>query len=112
VNAHPDAYISQYGWGGSLNAFSPFFGGNGVPGQWPLESCHRESGFVTNIKGLASYLVPKVDVLLSGTFHSVPYPGNNFPSVTSQSLAGQALIVPQFQTNLGRPLSSGIRLSS
>jgi len=108
VNAHPDAYISQYGWGGSLNAFSPFFGGNGVPGQWPLESCHRESGFVTNIKGLASYLVPKVDVLLSGTFHSVPYPGNNFPSVTSQSLAGQALIVPQFQTNLGRPLSSGI----
>jgi hypothetical protein len=108
AKAHPDAYISAYGWGGSLNAFSPFFGGNGVPGQWPREFCHRESGFQTNVKGLASYTVPKIDVLLSSTFHSVPYPGNNFPSVTSQSIAGQAIIVPQFQTNLGRPLSSGI----
>jgi hypothetical protein len=108
VKAHPDAYISQYGWGGSLNAFSPFFGGSGVPGQWPLEFCHRESGFKTNVKGLASFTVPKIDVLLSGTFHSVPYPGNNFPSVTSQSLGASAIILPQFQTNLGRPLSSGI----
>jgi hypothetical protein len=49
-----------------------------------------------------------VDLLLSGTFHSVPYPGNNFPSVTSQSISGSAIIAPQFQTNLGRPLSSGI----
>ncbi len=108
VNAHPDAYISQYGWGGSLNAFSPFFGGTGVPGQWPREFCHRESGFQTNVKGLVSYTVPKIDVLLSSTFHSVPYPGNNFPSVTSQSLGASAIIAPEFQTNLGRPLSSGI----
>jgi hypothetical protein len=47
-------------------------------------------------------------VLLSSTFHSVPFPGNNFPSVTSQSMSGVAIIVPQFQTNLGRPLASGI----
>jgi hypothetical protein len=108
VNAHPDAYISQYGWGGSLNAFAPFLPGSTVPAQFPREFCHRESGFQTNVKGLASYTVPKVDVLLSGTFHSVPYPGNNFPSVTSQSISGVAIIAPQFQTNLGRPLSSGI----
>jgi hypothetical protein len=108
VKAHPDAYISAYGWGGSLTAFAPFFPGSTVPGQWPAEFCHRESGWQTNVKGLASYTVPKVDMLLSGTFHSVPYPGNNFPSITSQSLGGLAIIVPQFQTNLGRPLSSGI----
>jgi hypothetical protein len=108
VNAHPDAYISTYGWGGSLTAFSPFFGGSGVPGQWPLEFCHRESGWQTNVKGLVAYTVPRIDVLVSGTFKSVPYPGNNFPSVTSQSMSGLAIIVPQFQTNLGRPLSSGI----
>jgi hypothetical protein len=46
-------------------------------------------------------------VLLSGTWHSVPYPGNNFPSITSQSLGGLVLAVPIAQTNLGRPLASG-----
>ena len=106
VQQHPDAYISTYGWGGSLNAFSPFL--NFVPAQWPAAFCHRESGWITSIKGLATYTVPKVDVLLSTAFHSVPYPGNNFPSVATQSLGAEALIVPQFQTNLGRALSSGI----
>jgi hypothetical protein len=38
----------------------------------------------------------------------VPYPGNNFPSVTSQSIGGQVLAVPIAQTDLGRPLSSGL----
>ena len=53
-------------------------------------SCHRESGWKTNLKGLATYNVPKVDVLISGTFRSLPYPGNEFPSVQSQSIGGQA----------------------
>jgi len=51
--------------------------------------------------------VPKIDVLISATWKSVPYPGNNFPSVTSQSLGGQVLAVPIAETDLGRPLSSG-----
>ena len=60
-----------------------------------------------------SYTVPKIDVLVSGTFKSVPYPGNEFPSVQSQSLGGQVLglflgIPGVDSTNLGRPLSSGI----
>jgi hypothetical protein len=103
---HPDIYISGLGWGGSLTFFSPF-----IPsiGQWPIEFCHRESGWLTNVKGLATYSVPKIDVLLSTAFHSVPYPGNNFPSVTSQSLGGQQLaffLAPPYN-GLGRPLSSG-----
>ena len=102
--AHPDIYVPGLFAGGSLGFGKQF---NGSAGQWPAAYCHRESGWLTNIKGLASYNVPKVDVLLSGTWHSVPYPGNNFPSITSQSLSGLILAVPSVQTNLGRPLASG-----
>ena len=103
VSQHPEMYIFT-GWGGTLDFFKQF---NPSLGQWPQAFCHRESGWNTNIKGLASYTVPRIDVLVSGTWHSVPYPGNNFPSVTSQSLGGQVLAVPIAETNLGRPLSSG-----
>ncbi len=102
---HPDIYISAYGWGGSLNAFSQFFP-TFVPAQWPQSFCHRESGWQTNIKGLVTYNVPKIDALLAATFHSVPYPGNNFPAVASQSNGAEVLVVPG-QTTLGRPFSSG-----
>src|SRR5688572_20134421 len=105
VAAHPEMYISGLGWGGTLDFFKQF---NPSIGQWPQSFCRRESGWNTNIKGLATYTVPKIDVLLSGTWHSVPYPGNNFPSVTSQSLGGQVLAVPIAETNLGRPLASGL----
>jgi hypothetical protein len=103
VAQHPETYIFA-GWGGTLDFFKQF---NPSLGQWPQAFCHRESGWETNLKGLASYLVPKIDVLLSGTWHSVPYPGNNFPSVTSQSLTGQVLAVNGVDLNLGRPLASG-----
>ena len=105
VSQHPEMYISGLGWGGTLDFFKQF---NPSLGQWPQAFCRRESGWNTNIKGLASYTVPKWDILLSGTWHSVQYPGNNFPSVTSQSLGGQVLAVPIAETNLGRPLASGL----
>ena len=109
VTNHPEFYI--FGpWGGTDGFLDTFLGGIG---QWPQASCHRASGWQTNIKGLATYTVPKADVLISGTFRSLPYPGNEFPSVQSQSLGGQAtalfLGIPGVDsTNLGRPLSSGI----
>jgi hypothetical protein len=103
VSQHPEMYIFA-GWGGTLDFFKQF---NPSLGQWPQSFCHRESGWQTNFKGLASYTVPKIDVLISATWKSVPYPGNNFPSVTSQSLGGQVLAVPIAETDLGRPLSSG-----
>ena len=109
VTQNPEYYIFS-AWGGTGAFLDTFLGG---VGQWPQEYCHRESGWKTNIKGLASYTVPKVDVLISGTFKSLPYPGNEFPSVQSQSVSGQVLGlflgVPGLDsTNLGRPLSSGI----
>jgi hypothetical protein len=109
VTKHPEAYIFS-AWGGTDGFLDTFLGG---VGQWPQAFCHRESGFNTNLKGLVTYTIPRIDVLLSGTFRSLPYPGNEFPSVQSQSIGGQAtalfLGIPGVDsTNLGRPLSSGI----
>jgi hypothetical protein len=106
---HPEIYVNQI-FGGSLGFFgtTPFLTGLQ---QWPIEFCHRESGWQTNVKGLVSYNMPKADVLLSAAFHSIPYPGSNFPSVENQSLSGDAVIVPILQTNLGRPLSNGLPIT-
>jgi hypothetical protein len=100
AKAHPEAYIFN-SWGGSNG--DPFLGG---AGQWPQAFCHRESAWQTNIKGLAIYDMSKIGVQFSGTFRSLPYPGNNFPSVQSQSLGGQVLAL-NAQTSLGRPFGSG-----
>jgi hypothetical protein len=94
---HPDVYISSILNGGSLGFGSTFIGGLA---QVPQAFCHRESGWQTNYKGLASYNIPKIDVIFSGTFHSLPYPGNNFPSVTSQSLTGTAFLLSG-ETSIG-----------
>jgi len=102
AKAHPEVNIFQ-AWGGTLSFFDPFW-----PGlwQWPGSFCHRESGFKTSVKGLASYTLPRIDVLVSGTFHSLPYPGSNFPSVTSQSLSAQTFVLFS-QTSLGRSFANG-----
>jgi hypothetical protein len=106
--SHPEYNIFAP-WGGSRAFFDTFNATN--IGQWPQAFCHRESGWKTNVKGLAVYDVPKIDVQLSGTFRSLPYPGNEFPSVQSQSLGGSALAfnIPGAlnTTSLGRPFGSG-----
>ena len=51
VAQHPEMYIFA-GWGGTLDFFKQF---NPSLGQWPQAFCHRESGWQTNFKGLASY---------------------------------------------------------
>jgi hypothetical protein len=111
VNNHPEYYISQFGWGGTGGFLDTFLGGIG---QWPQQFCHRESGWQTNLKGLATYNVPRIDVLVSGTFRSLPYAGNEFPSIQSQSLSGQVLAfnIPAIglvdpNLKLGRPFGSG-----
>jgi hypothetical protein len=98
---HPDIYVPASN-GGTLATNSPFIGSTA---QWPAAFCHRESTWLTNLKGLVTYTVPRVDVLVSGTFHSLPYPGNNTPSVANQSIGGVATVSP-VQTTLGRPFSN------
>jgi hypothetical protein len=45
----------------------------GVPAVWqPLSSCHVTEPWLTQIRGLATYVVPKVDVQLSASFQFKP----------------------------------------
>ena len=58
--------------------------------------CHVDTKFLTQVKLLGTYTVPVIDVIVSGTFQSLPG-----PQVTASYVASNALIQP----SLGRPLS-------
>ena len=64
----------------------------------PLSYCHVDTPFLTQVKGLGSYTIPKVDVQVSGSFQSVPG-----PLVAANYNAPNALVAP----SLGRSLSGG-----
>jgi hypothetical protein len=60
--------------------------------------CLREENFQTQYKFLGSYVVPRVDVLVSGTFQSAPGPSLNANFNVPNAVVAQSL---------GRPLSGG-----
>ena len=70
--------------------------------------CHRQTPFLTQLKGLASYTIPRIDMQISGTFQSKPYVGANMPTIASQSLPAN-WVVPNavIGPSLGRPLAGG-----
>ena len=44
-----------------------------LPGSWrAAEWCHRESPFLTQFKAFGVYIVPKIEVQVSGSFRSLP----------------------------------------
>ena len=44
-----------------------------APAQWrPAQFCHREEPMLTGFKALAIYIIPKIDVQVSGSFRSTP----------------------------------------
>ena len=59
--------------------------------------CHADSGFVTRYTGLGSYIIPKVDVQLSGTFRS------DQGAPLAANLAVSSAVIAN---SLGRPLSN------
>jgi hypothetical protein len=63
-----------------------------------IDMCHLDTPFLTQVKLLGSYTVPRVDVRVAATFQS--FPG---PLVAANYVATNA----QVQQSLGRPLSGG-----
>ena len=60
--------------------------------------CHVDSNFLTQVKFLGTYMVPKVDVQIAATFRSLPG-----PNILANYIATNAVVQP----SLGRPLSGG-----
>jgi hypothetical protein len=71
-----------------------------IRNQWiPAQFCRQRSPFLTNVKFAGSYTIPRADVLVSGTFRSVPG-----PEIYANFTATNAVIAP----SLGRTLSGGV----
>src|SRR5688572_4219281 len=68
-----------------------------LPEIAPLDPfCHNDPGFITRLSGLAAYTLPKLDVLVSGTFRSDQGAPLQAQYVVTSAVAAQTL---------GRPLS-------
>jgi hypothetical protein len=80
---------------------------NGTPASWrAAQFCHRESPFLTQFKAYGVYIIPRVDVQISGSFRSIPgqtpgTPPNN--DVIATFVATNAYLAAN--STLGRPLS-------
>ena len=84
----------------SLTAFGVF--------RTPEQFCDTSSGLLTTVNGLATYTIPKIDVLIAGTLQSRPFAGANFPSVAAQSLPANWIVTnAQVVPELGRPMAGG-----
>jgi hypothetical protein len=76
------------------------------PTRRPLEFCNIQSPFLTQIKGLTTYTIPRIDVEIAGTFQSKPTVGANFPSIANESLAANWVVSSaQILPSLHRPLA-------
>jgi hypothetical protein len=76
-----------------------------------LGSCAISEDWLTSIRGLASYTVPKLDVLVSGSFRSTPgvapaggTVGSNGNSLSANYNVSSAIL----QAQTGRPLTPGL----
>lgn len=68
-------------------------------GAMPLQYCHLASGFLTQVRALGSYLVPKIDLEVSATFRSNP---------GVQLAANYNVPASVIAESLGRPPSGGV----
>jgi hypothetical protein len=76
-----------------------------------LGSCAISEDWLNSIRGLASWTVPKIDVLISGTFRSTPgvAPAGGTVGSNGNSLAANYNVTSAFlQAQTGRPLVTGL----
>ncbi|MGH9145888.1 MAG: hypothetical protein ACRD1Q_04200, partial [Vicinamibacterales bacterium] len=76
-----------------------------------VASCAISEDWLTSIRGLASYTVPRLDVLVSGSFRSIPgvAPAGNFVASNGNSLAANYNVTSAIlQAQTGRPLVPGL----
>src|SRR5207244_10925271 len=65
-----------------------------------------ESPFLTQIKGITTYTIPRINLEIAGTFQSKPTVGANFPSIANESLAANWVVAnTQISSSLGRSLA-------
>jgi hypothetical protein len=83
--------------------------GNGTPASWrAAQFCHRESPFLTQFKAYGVYIIPRVDVQVSGSFRSIPGQTPAIPptnDVNAAFVATNAFLATN--STLGRPLAGG-----
>jgi hypothetical protein len=73
--------------------------GSGVPTYNPSQLyCHVQGAFLTQLKFVASYKVPRIDVQISGSLQNLPG-----PEIAANYVASNAVVAP----SLGRNLSGG-----
>ena len=76
-----------------------------------LGQCAISEDWLTSIRGLASYTMPKIDVLVSGTFRSTPgvAPAGDSVASNGNSLAANYNVSSaNLQAQTGRPLAPGL----
>jgi hypothetical protein len=77
--------------------------GSGVAGGEQVDSCHVTEAWVTSFRGLASYTVPKVDVLVSASMRSlVTQPGTGVGTSGASLAANYQVPNSVIQQALGR----------
>jgi hypothetical protein len=64
----------------------------------PLDYCHVDTNFLTQLKFLGAYTIPRIDLQVSGSFQSIPG-----PELQANFVATNASVAP----SLGRPLAGG-----
>jgi hypothetical protein len=68
----------------------------GLGGSTPAMYCHVDTPFLIQVKLLGSYTVPRVNVLVSAAFQSIPGPAEQATYTATNAVV---------QPSLGRPLS-------
>jgi hypothetical protein len=64
--------------------------------------CHVDTNWLTQIKGVAAYTIPRIDLQVSGTYQRLPAP---VPDLSANFAATNAYLAAN--STLGRPLAGG-----